>query len=699
MAAAALPALRDELTLYPGPVRHDGSPTWTLHDPLRNQFFQLSWPAFEVLARWGLGSGEAIVAAVRRETTVDLDIDDVAEIAAFLARSQLLKPYGPAHTKHLLALHDAAQGSWMTWLLHHYLFFRIPLVRPDEILTRALPLVAWIGTRGFRLATLGALLAGLFLVGRQWDSFATTFVDHMSVQGVAAFGAALAFAKVIHELGHAFTAKRFGCRVPTMGVAFLVMWPVLYTDVNEAWKLTARRQRLLVGSAGIVSELCLAIWATLAWGLLPEGNARAVAFTLAATTWISSLAINLSPFMRFDGYFLAMDALEMPNLHHRAFALARWHLREVLFGLGESAPEPLPGRKRLGLIVFAWAVWLYRLFLFLGIAALVYSFFIKVVGVLLFLVEIGWFVLKPIAAEIREWHKRGRSVLGTRRSRITLGLIGAAVLLFVVPWSGRVSAPALLKAEEYTQVYAPAPAVLREIVVRDGQTVSAGAEIARLDDPDLGPRLDQVGRRIALARYELAAMGFEESFRTRAQAIAKELEVALAEQAALLHEREKLILTAPFDGTVHDLTPDLHPGQWVSLRDPLLGVSRGCVIDAYVAEEDVDHLAPGMTATFVPEGHGAALTASVGAIDRVAVRTLADPVLATPFGGTLPARITRQSLVPDTALYRVRIVIAAEPPGLLSPVRGEVIIDGHRHSMLGRVFRSVAAALVREFGT
>ena len=128
----------------------------------------------------------------------------------------------------------------------------------------------------------------------------------------AAYGVTLIGVKILHELGHGFTAKRYGCRVPTMGVAFLVMWPVAYTDTNEVWRLTSRRQRLHVAAAGIVTELAIALWATLLWVLLPDGPVRMGAFLLSSSTWISTLLVNASPFMRFDGYFLLADALHVP---------------------------------------------------------------------------------------------------------------------------------------------------------------------------------------------------------------------------------------------------------------------------------------------------------------------------------------------------------------------------------------------------
>ncbi|AVM75446.1 HlyD family efflux transporter periplasmic adaptor subunit [Magnetospirillum gryphiswaldense] len=698
MDAAALPLLREELAVYPGPVGRDGAPSWTLHDPLSNRFFRIGWPAFEILSRWHLGEPAAIRTAIETDTVLEVDEDDILGVAEFLARSQLLKADSPGAVDRLLSIHQSGKSSWLTWLLHHYLFFRVPLVRPDAWLGRTLPWVTWLGSRGFRLATLLALLVGLLLIGRQWQSFTATFVDHFSITGLAAFGIALGLAKICHELGHAYTAKAFNCRVPTMGVAFLVLWPMLYTDVNEAWKLNARRQRLLVGGAGILAELTIAAWASLAWGLLPDGTARSMAFTLAATTWISSLAINLSPFMRFDGYFLAMDTLDQPNLHPRSFALARWHLRETLFGLGEPMPEHLPPRTHLGMIVFAWGVWLYRLILFLGIAVLVYHFFIKLVGIILFMVEIGWFVVKPVWAEIREWKKRLPAIRAGRRVRWPLAVLLGGLLLLVVPWNGKVTAPALLKAQEYSLIYVPFGAVLREVTVKDGDRVEAGAVLARLDNPDAEHRRQQLDSRVAALRYELSATGMDSDFRARSQSIAEELRTAQAERAALANEQDRLELLAPMDGIVTDSSPLVQPGQWINQREPLLGLRQGGVLEAYVAEEDVPRLRVGASAYFIPEGRDAGIDATITAIDRVAVTALTEPSLAVPYGGTIPARFDHNNLVPDVAVYRLRLKPVDDRVVPPVPLRGQVRMDGDYRSPLGHGLRAIAAVLLREWG-
>src|SRR5262249_2899006 len=148
---------------------------------------------------------------------------------------------------------------------------------------------------------------------------------------------------------------------------------------------------------------------------------------------------NASPFMRFDGYFLLSDWLDMPNLHARAFALARWDLRERLFALGEAPPERFPRAREIGLIVFAWATWIYRLALFLGIAVLVYPFFVKAVGIGGFAVGIGWFVLLPLGSEVRAWRQRWPVIRARPRARRTAAVATAALALVVVPWPVPVS--------------------------------------------------------------------------------------------------------------------------------------------------------------------------------------------------------------------------------------------------------------------
>ena len=144
---------------------------------------------------------------------------------------------------------------------------------------------------------------------RNWDVFQSTFIYFFSTEGLFLFLLAVFLAKIVHELGHAYTAKLYGLRVPTMGIAFLVLWPVLYTDTSDAWKLPNRRQRLSIAAAGMLAEIGLAGIATLLWSFLPDGPIRSALFMVATTTWIITLLINSNPFLRFDVYFFLSDFL------------------------------------------------------------------------------------------------------------------------------------------------------------------------------------------------------------------------------------------------------------------------------------------------------------------------------------------------------------------------------------------------------
>jgi putative peptide zinc metalloprotease protein len=706
-AAPTLPVLREELALLPGPVLPDGQPSWTLHDPVRNLFFRIDWPTFEVLQRWGHGSPAQLAQDICEATTLQLSEDDVKGVAQFLVGNQLTRPTDDVATSRKLAERLAQlQGSPWKWLLHHYLFFRIPLVRPDAWLGRWKGWVGWCYSPVFFGLTLGALMLGLFQVARQWDGFTAQLVDTFSLEGLASYAVALVCVKTLHELGHAFTAKRLGCRVPTMGVAFMVLWPMAYTDTNETWRLTDPRHRLQVASAGIATELLIAAWATLAWGLLPDGPARSAAFVLATTSWLATLVINASPFMRFDGYFILSDALDMPNLHERCFALARWQLREWLFNLKEDRPERVPPAQQRWMIAFAFGTWLYRLVLFLGIALLVYHLFFKVLGVFLFLVEIAWFIWRPVRTELKAWGDRRKSILQRGRTAVSALVLMALVGLAFVPWPGRVTASALLRPAESWPVYAPSGARLDELKFREGQRVPEGALIARLHVPDLNTRRQALTARVDQLRWQASASAFDDQTRQKLLVAQETLATAQAELASVDTELRNFAPKAPYAGTLRDLDPDLREGQWLARKERLaLLVKEGTpwVVETWLDEEAVQRIRPGDGAMFINDGADAApLPLRVQAVDRDASRVLARPELAAQAGGHLMAREKNGQLVPERAVYRVTLELQQGEtlPAALSrqTVRGHITIHARAEAPGLRYVRQASAVLVREFG-
>ncbi|RMQ50889.1 hypothetical protein ALQ04_01856 [Pseudomonas cichorii] len=696
-----LPALRQELKLHRGPRLRDGSPSWTLEDPARGQFFRLGWAEVEMLARWETGNSQKVLDAINTRTSLTLDIEDVKGFAAFLGNLQLIQTQGPEGNQRLLRISQQQSHGWAGWLLHNYLFVRIPLVNPDAFLQRSLPWVRPLMSRGFGLLTLLAGLIGLILVARQWDVFVHTFLHFFTLEGALLAAITLGCTKVLHELGHAYTCKRFGCRVASMGVALLVMWPVLYTDTTGAWRLTSRRQRLAIGAAGMLVELSLAAWATLLWSFLPDGPWRSAAFMLATTTWILTLAINLSPLMRFDGYFLLSDALDVPNLQGRGFALARWRLREWLFGLKDPRPEVFEPWLERTLLIYAFGTWIYRFFLFLGIALLVYHFAFKLLGLLLFAVEIGVFILMPIFRELQHWARRRKDYRMNRNTLITATVLTALLLAACLPWRSSVQAPALLRASQQATLLVPNGARLQNIHVKPGQVLQRDQAMFSLEAPTLSHELSSLELQIKTLRWQLSFQHMDKDTAARLPVVQRELDSAQERYNALRSQIEQLQIRAPFDGTLVDIAEPLAAGQWLPPGEWLatLAAPDNGLIEAFVSEQDMQRIAADNRAWFYPEDLSRArIELQVRSIEQTAVRKLTSaPELASDYQGSIATRLNKEhEPIPEQAVYRVLLRPSGPSPAIEQAIRGNVSIDAETRSPLLHAWKNVVAVLIRE---
>jgi putative peptide zinc metalloprotease protein len=698
-----LPALREEIGIFRGPAALDGAPTWTLHDPARNRYFRIGWPEFEILSRWEGATLDGLQARLAEETTLAIDREDILNVAKFLTAHDLVRIAGPQATAQLMAKAERGRQSWGRWLLQNYLFMRVPLARPDRLLTALYPYISFVFTRGFLIVVLAAAVTGMYLVGRQWEGFWATLVNLFNVEGAILFGLTLACLKIVHEFGHAFTAKRFGCRVPIMGVAFLVFVPVLFTDVNDAWRLTERRQRLAIGLAGVLAELCCAAFAVCAWSFLPEGSARSVAFLVATTTWVTTLLLNLSPFMRFDGYYVLSDWLETPNLHARAFALARWRLRELIFGFGDPPPEILPAKRRRLLTAFAALTWTYRFVLFMGIAAIVYEFTFKAAGVVLGAIEFGYFVVAPIVGEGVAWWKRRHDMRFRLRTGVALALLGGFVLLLFVPLRSTVEAPAILKSRQRVEIFTPDfGSQVARVAVHPGDLVKQGATLIQLAAPDLVYRLAQARSDIEVLEWQLGAKGADAELLARSLVTEQEYETARANYRSLIDQQSRLEVTAPIAGRVVDVVDGLAPGAWLAPKLRLMSIvdPTQSVVEAYVYESDLFRVRIGDEATYFSDADSREQAElKVAEIARASTQALDEPAMASIHGGPIPVRANeKKTLVPDRTVYRVTLTPIGQELPPVRVLRGTVLLRGERISLAARVWRAVLAVLIRESG-
>lgn len=700
---APWPSLRQDLTLHEGPLAASGTPTWTLHDASSHRFYRIGWLEFEILSRWGMADAAAIAKDINDKTPIRADVSRVEAVKEFVVGHELQQAPWPQDSTRFARITAQRRLQPLRWLLKHYLFLRIPLARPDRFLTKTLPYVAWLTGPGFLKVAAGLTLVALLLIWRQGALFRQSLAAMATFEGWLLVGLCLVLVKALHEFGHAYAAKARGCRVPAMGVAIMLLFPVLWTDLSEAWKLPRRRDRMAIDAAGLAVELTVAALASIAWSLLPPGILRTACYILATTTWIVTLTINISPFMRYDGYYLLMDFVDEPELQQRAFAMGRWLLRELLFNLGEKPPERLSPGRTLFFAAYAWATWTYRFFLFLGIALTVYHWFFKALGLFLMSLELIWFLLLPAVREFRRWWAFRSQVASRGNGRIfVLGGLIVLSLLFL-PWRTSVTAPAFLQARQFALLFSAMPAQVKDVRVSNGQAVKAGELLIRLESPDVRDNLAVVTARRNALENKVTLGSLDPDFMADYHKNLEDFHAAMAEAEGLEARSRELVLTASLAGVVRDIPQWLRPGAWVEGREALgvvLGAD-GFKLEAFVPDDDVGRLAVGATGTFYPSGGvWSGMPVVVESVDKAAVRELPYEELASPSGGMVAAkRSPTGTFVPEQATYKVTCQGVA---GKIAPLRmtmvGKVVLTGEASSLGSVLWRNTLGLLVRESG-
>ena len=691
-----VPLLREELRLIQAANNADGSPAWMIQDPINNKFYRIGWLDFELLLRWQLIDIASIVADVNSDTTLDADADNVLELMDFLGQNKLLQSSSAEAVNRLITEKNKQKQSVFSWLVHHYLFFRIPLIKPQALLANILPYFRWLFSPITAFIVLAITLTGLFLVARQWDVFSATFIEQLTIAGFLSYGIALMCTKFLHEFGHAITATRYGVRVGHMGIALLVMFPMPYTDTSESWKLTNNKQRLHIAAAGIITELCLAGIATLAWSLSPDGAVKSSLFFLATTSWLLTLAVNASPFMRFDGYFILSDLLDFPNLHERSGALAKTWLRRTLLGVNDAWPEDFSPKKRRALIQFSCITWAYRMTVFLGIAWLVYYLFFKVLGIILFVVEILWFIAIPIWRELSVWFKR-RTEIKLNRIILSLCLVAGLIALGFIPWQTTVKGAGWVHATNQHYIYTPTAGKLTAMT-KAGK-VQQGQQLFALNSPDIALEALKSQGLAQSREAELRSLsGIEDGEQKRA-GLENQQAKFNAEVKLYKDELSRMDLTAPFTGVLQDIDDTINIGTWVSPKNAMavLVDPQSWAVDVMVEEAEINRIKVGDSASiYLHDGSFSKLEGKVAAVDTAKINALPHPMLDAQHGGNI-ATLTGDKNIPTQGFYKVRVQFNQQP-ALQKMALANVNIETVAKAWLPTVFERVAALLVRESG-
>jgi putative peptide zinc metalloprotease protein len=703
-AAHALPRLRPDLKIELSPERGGGFPAVIVSDAVRGSYFRLGWPESGMLLLWN----EAVTVDGLRERLAHTygtvpAAEDIAAVASFAYTNQLTETDQGGTWQRYAAIHAAGQHGWLKTLMHGYLFFRVPLLHPEAMLQSLLPWLAFVYSRAFWLLLAAIALPAVYLATRQSSAITSAIQDIVRLEGVHVYAAAILGLKAIHELGHGLTTVRYGCRVPSMGIAMMLGMPVLYTDTSDSWRLAKRTERLAIVFAGVAAELIVATVAIALWPFLGEGLARQICFALATSSIVLSVSVNLNPFMRYDGYFALSDYLEIPNLQPRAFNLGIWKMRELLFDLRHPAPELLPARMQRILIAYATLTTVYRLGLYLGIVAVVYAMAGKAIGIILGLFEIVVFIALPFAREFGAWWQLRGEIVARRRVRWVIGATVSAGLMLLVPWQSTVEAPSVLVGGQEQAVHMPLAAKVSRLAATDGQVVAAGDILFSADAADLDQQAAKAALELRALEFQLSRSHTRDKERDERGVIESRLAKARDKLRSIDQQRGQLMIRAPFGGRVVDVDPEITAGIWINPKRQLarLVASDGVVVRGLVSDTDVGRIAVGSSAVFVPDDPGRARrTLVVRTIAPAGDGHLAEPVLADRYGGSVGAGDDHGEFRTRQGWFEVTFEDRSQPlvPAPDQLLRGVARVDATPSSPAMLIWRQIARVLVREQG-
>lgn len=694
-----LPRLRADLALQLLAERGGKMPSLVISDQLQGKYLKLQWPESGLLlCLRDATSTDELKAVVAARFGFDAHDAMIRELLEFAHTNQLTEQDENGGWRRYDTSARSTRQGVLKSVVNAYLFMRIPLLRPQIFLQHLMPWLGFFYRKGFWFALGVVFCLFTWLASRQSEALLQSAAQAFALQGIGLYAVAVIVLKAFHELGHALTAVRLGTRVPSMGVALMFGAPVLYTDTSDSWRLAQRRHRLLVVFAGVAAEAVIAVACLGLWVFLPDGTARALCFAFATTSIVLTIMVNLNPFMRYDGYFALSDVLDVPNLQSRSFALGTWAIRRVVLGNREAPAEQFESWKQRFLIVYAFMTWTYRVLMFLGICALLLHTLGKLVGGALALFEIWVFVVLPVVKEVGRW--RGSFVAANRnigRLAVSSAIAASAAVLFLYPWLDRISAPAVHLAARESAVYAPVPALVKHVLVREGQRVQAGQVLAILHSPKLESDLEKSEIRLAHLLHELRALDASILPPHHKQVILEKIKEEERARSGVRSLLQALDIKAPIAGIVRDLDEGLSAEQWVRIQSALLHITGGdgSRVLALVPEEDSSRLAESPTARFIADDVVLPpFTSRPGASADFVGGIIPENILADVFGGFVPVSDIDGDLRVTTGWLAYRFDVKEMAPS--SIVRGKVTIAAEPISPAAILWRRIASVLARE---
>jgi putative peptide zinc metalloprotease protein len=520
-----------------------------LENPFSNQYFRLRPEAFEFIARL---CPERTVQEVWQQC-LDRFPDHapsqeaVIQLLSQLYFANLLQYDLAADSAQLFERYKKRRQREIGSNFLNIMFMRFPLLDPDRFLVRTLPVI------GKLISPVGAVLWFLvvgFALKMAVDNFELL---RQQGQGILApsnlpmLYLGLIVIKTIHEFGHAYFCRRFGGEVHVMGIMLMIFTPMPYVDATSSWSFRSRWKRVLVGAAGMIVEIFFAAIAMFVWARTAEGTIHSLAYNIMFVASVSTVIFNINPLLRFDGYYILSDLLEIPNLSQRASSQLRHLAERYLLGVKKSQGPAETRRESAWLAFFGGASGIYRVIVFSGVLLTVADRFL-IIGIVMAVVCLISWVTVPIITFVRYLATNPR--LDRVRSRavaVTAGIACLVVVLFgVVPFPNAFRAPGIVRATERTEVATETAGTVETVLVKPGSPVKRGEPLVKLQNREL-----ELQFAAAQARYEEVNARLRQATAEQSADIAPltQLRDSVADRLKKLSEdSERLVVRARHDG-------------------------------------------------------------------------------------------------------------------------------------------------------
>lgn len=683
--------LRADLVVQP--QFYEGMTHYVIKDPLALKYFRFKIEEYFLLQQFdGKQNLQDVKKAFERKYRPQtISIEDLTRFVAQLHEAGIILIDSPEQAEVLIRRRRKNRWKKVWAFLANILFIKIPIIDPERLLTWMYPYFRWIFTSYFVTASVGLMLAAITLVISQWDLFYSKLPEFQSFFNwwtIFSFWISLAIVKIIHEFGHGLTAKHFGGEVHEMGILFLVLTPALYCDVTDSWLLPNKWHRIWISAAGIYVELFLASIATFVWFYSEPGLLNSLSMATMFICSINTVLFNANPLLRYDGYYVMADWLEIPNLRIKSTQFFAYLIQEKVLGLEIPVQSYLPRSRRFLFVTYAIASYLYRWVVTFSII-----YFLSQVLKPYKLQSISYMLatgaLVPLlgmpAYQIVKFLRTPGRLRKVKKAR-TAGFAVAAVALvagiLLIPTPLRIQGTLVLTAAKPDEIYAEVEGQLIELNVRDGEWVTRDTVIAKLINPEKQKELvqKQADHAINFAKAQWYNQSPEREHRALARQhlqAAEELEPILQK---INEQIGKLTLVAARDGQVMGVPHPETVGQVLKPGKPFCEVGDPHHIEAHMIVDQADVDLIRLDSRAWVKIYGRSETTYLSEVSEIAKRSRDEipPELSHDAGGEIAAKADPKTGVvkPQTAVYEA--IIPIENPSLtLQPgLRGFAKIDG-----------------------